>query len=283
MVAKFRSLIIKEAWGQVAASSGKADEQWKRKHLTLTAYDGYEAYIGTLPLDKTQNWEAGTYTDLEDDKFNSALATMQRIPDSSIYPMFEAGLHTFDPEVPPNMQCNYFIKLPNISSFRAGNGNSLANIMLAEARANEMFLSQPHPHLGPYLGCVVHDGRIVRLAFPKYIETLGGRVARDSLPIEEQETCMKSIEEAMRHLHSLGYAHNDISASNIMFDTNGAAILVDLDSCTLFGDKIKKGGVVGGWRGPLHWGQQFKYSSIECDELSLQYVRNWLIELEQVS
>lgn len=74
----------------------------------------------------------------------------------------------------------------------------------------------------------------------------------------------------------MGYAHNDISARNILFDRNQNAVLIDLDSCTLIGEPLKKGGIVGGWRGPLLWGKEFKYSSIDCDVLSLQQVEDWL-------
>lgn len=88
---------------------------------------------------------------------------------------------------------------------------------------------------------------------------------------------MDSIQAAVKHLHSLGYAHNDISARNIVFDSNGIAVLVDLDSCVPIGEKVKKGGVVGGWSGSHFSGRAFEHLSTECDELSLQYVRDWMI------
>jgi serine/threonine protein kinase len=218
------------------------------------------------------------YDDLADAEFERLLRSMSRIPDHDIYPVFEEGITRFEPQTSTQ---DYFLKQPNISIYK-GN-DDVAQLMLAEARANQRFLAHSHVNLGSYLGCVVHGGRIVSLAFPKYIGTLADRVSKARqlgpahFPAEERERCINGIQSAVRHLHSLGYAHNDISACNIMFDSSGTAMLIDLDSCAPIGEKVKKGGVVGGWRGPFFWKQEFKQSSIECDELSLQYVQNWLI------
>ncbi|KAF4151439.1 hypothetical protein CNMCM6069_003858 [Aspergillus lentulus] len=274
-----RTVQVKEAWSQRSQPSiSGVVQSWERKDLRLTAYDGYEAYIGTLPLEESNNWRAGVYDDLADAEFERLLRSMSRIPDHDIYPVFEDGITQFEPETSTQ---DYFLKQPNTSTYK-GN-DDVAQLMLAEARANQRFLAHPHVNLGSYLGCVVRGGRIVSLAFPKYVGTLADRVRKARqlgpahFPAEERERCIDSIQSAVRHLHSLGYAHNDISACNIMFDSSGTAMLIDLDSCAPIGEKVKKGGIVGGWRGPSFWKQEFKQSSIECDELSLQYVQNWLI------
>ena len=43
----------------------------------------------------------------------------------------------------------------------------VAKLTMAEARAYERFQAHPHPNLGTYLGCVVHEGLLVCHAFPK--------------------------------------------------------------------------------------------------------------------
>lgn len=271
MTGETRLLYIKEAW-----NLGEDDEKWKGKHLTLTAYRGYAAYFGTLPLSDNQHWPSGEYTDVEDDMFNSLVANMEHIPESDIYPVYDTSFRQFCPKPPMSKQSAHFLKPPNITSWQGGHSDEIARTLLLEAQTNEALLANAHPHLGTYLGCVVYNDRIVRLAFPKYKETLADRIAGDSMSKEEQRICIQSIEDAARHLHSIGYAHNDISACNIMFDESGAAKLIDLDACAPLGSKIRKGGVVGGWRGPQFWKEEFVYSSIECDILSIQYIRKWL-------
>ena len=272
---------IQEAWSSESQTSGRLS--WEKGRLEFTAFKGSEAYIGMLPLDEKRHWKIGVYENLEDSTFKALLHSSTRIPDCDIYPVFEAGLDSFDPSA-ANPQ-DYYLKLPNVSVWNRS--KVVAELMLAEARVNQMFLAEPHVNLGTYLGCVLHEGRIVQLAFPYYLETLSDRVIRakqegsDCFPANEQEKCLNGIRAAVRHIHSMGYAHNDISACNILFDRNENAVLIDLDSCTLIGETLKKGGIVGGWRGPFFWGKEFKYLSIDCDELSLQYIADWLSDMSR--
>ena len=276
-----RWLRVTESWGLRAnVSTPTGFDSWERKGINLTAYDRYEVYLLTLPQEQRGEWTAGVYIDLEDEEFERLLKTMHRVPDHRIYPVFEPDLTQFDPEASDQ---DYFLKQPNSPETAGEEGDdNVAKMGLAEARTHQRFLAHPHANLGTYLGCVVHGGRIVGLAFPRYVQDLMARVdeARAQpptcFPPEAQSACMDSIESAVRHLHSMGYGHNDISAPNIMFDGDGNAILIDLDSCTPLGEKIIKGGVVGGWRGPGFSKHEFTHSSIECDEVSLQYIRDWL-------
>lgn len=128
----------------------------------------------------------------------------------------------------------------------------------------------------------MREGRIVRLAFPRCVKSLCDRIRKlerrgtERMKTDEREKCMRTIEEAVAHLHSLGYGHNDISATSIMFDQGGDALLTGAGSCTPLGEKIKNGGVAEGWRGPMFWGQEFNTSSVECDRACLKYVDEWL-------
>ncbi|OAA55110.1 Protein kinase-like domain protein [Cordyceps fumosorosea ARSEF 2679] len=283
-------LHVKEVWGESSDKEGgaaAAKTTWKPKRLELMAFDGYAAYVGTRSLSARGRWMAGIYKDLDDATFSSFLSTMHRIPDSAIYPLLEEGLTQFDPgSVEGKEEGRYFLKSPSAAEWKGGDDTAVADLFLAEARTHQQFLATPHPHLGAYVGCVVHEGRIVRLAFPRYVESLYERVERmrpgtaaaaeERMGPEERRACMRAVGAAVAHLHRLGYAHNDVSATNIMFDAEGGAVLIDLDSCTPMGEHIKKGGVVGGWRGPMFSGREFKISSVECDEVSLRYIDDWL-------
>lgn len=273
-----RQIKVVEAWGKSSVPGKSGETVWERKNLHLIASQGYEVFSRTLSLDQGGDWRVGVYDDVDEATFTDLLPTMKRVPDSDIYPVYEDGLAKFDVESAP--EDSYFLKRPSVTSWHES--DIIAQLFLSEARINEQFRSNPHPHLGVYLGCVVSNGRIVRLAFPKFATTLGDRVEqvrKGKAPpsgAQEQQAIMRTIKDAVAHIHSMGYAHNDISASNIMFDGSGKAVLIDLDSCVPFGDKIKKGGRAGGWRGPFQWGQQFEFSSVECDLESIKYIENWL-------
>ena len=275
-----RLFYVTTVFAESSDPTAAGEKKWERKHHKLTAYNGYEAYLGARPLDDPGNWIAGPRNDLGDAEFERLLKTMTRIPDEYIYPVFEGHLTEFDPVT--SAEHGYFLKKPNIGVHEEN--ELVAKLAMAEARTNEALLMHPHPNLGTYLGCIVHKGRLVGLAFPRHVETLSERMDRArktrscQFTIDQGQVWMDSIQSAARHLNSLGYAHNDISACNIMFDRNDVPVLIDLDSCTPLGEKLAKGGVVGGWRGPLNSQEEFKESSVECDELSIRFVRAWLVD-----
>lgn len=263
---------------------GPDGPRWERGELHAFAFDGYDAYIGLMPAAEEPNWTIRGHEDVEESRFRPVVAALARVPDADVYPAFEEGLDRFDPGAAPSGQA-FFLKRPNLN-VAAGKG-SAAKLLLAEAHANQRFLQHPHTNLGGYLGCVVHDGRIVRLAFPRYAESLSDRAERAErgdladFPLPELLGYVDGVEAAAAHLHALGYAHNDISAVNVMLTAENVPVLIDLDSCAKLGDKIKKGGIVGGWKGPYQWGQEFKESSVECDKASIQYMRVWLTRMSK--
>ena len=62
-----------------------------------------------------------------------------------------------------------------------------------------------------------------------------------------------------KYLYFLGYLHNDISPCDIVLDSSGVAVLIDLDldSCTRIGEKVENGGVMGGWRRTWAFGGRY--------------------------
>ncbi|KAJ3495878.1 hypothetical protein NLG97_g3069 [Lecanicillium saksenae] len=264
MAASGKWLRVKSAMQPSTKPGASGIPGWERADFGVTAFRDYDAFIGTIPLTAAGEWKVGLYQDLDDDKFDSVLAAMERIPDADIYPPFDPDLAIFDEDSVEEE--SYHLKAPNISNW-LGN-DTTAKVTLSEARTNQLFLSNRHPHLGTFLGCIV---RMVELKCGAAMEAA------------ERKTIMRSIREAVVHIHSLGYAHNDISASNIMFDKDNNAVLIDLDSCVPLGEKIKKGRRVGGWRGPMFWGQEYKISSVECDDACLEYIENWLRDMERAS
>lgn len=97
---------------------------------------------------------------------------------------------------------DYYLKAPNIASV-AGN-DTIAKGLLNEATINERLIKQPHPSLGVYLVCVVHNGLIVHLFFLKYVKDIFTRTAMPNGQPTSQQECMTSIDHitaAATHLH----------------------------------------------------------------------------------
>jgi len=57
----------------------------------------------------------------------------------------------------------------------------------------------------------------------------------------------EGIRKGMRHLHSLGLIHNDISPYNVMVTEDDAPVLIDFDSCRDEGRKFGMKAETMGW------------------------------------
>ncbi|CZT06280.1 hypothetical protein WAI453_006285 [Rhynchosporium graminicola] len=258
-------------------------ERWNNRSaecLEVSAFDGFSAYIGNLPLTEKSNFSLGSYPNSS--KFDRIFKDLRRLPEQHLYPAYQNKFTQFDTTtVDMWSDGEYYFKAPSISEYN--DDDAIAKLTLEEVDTNEVLKNHPHPNLGVYLGCIVHKGLIVRLAFRKYFNVLPDRVwvpnSTIDFPAEARIKCMDGIAAAAKHLHLLGYAHNDISPSNIMFDGNDVPILIDLDSCGRFGSKIRKGGAVNRWRSSVQdGGMTFEVADVEFDELAIEYLRKWLME-----
>jgi serine/threonine protein kinase len=250
-------------------------------YLSFEVFERSDAWYGRLPRkDYCKDWPYdGIQHDLS--RFDALVKLLHPVPKDKIYPEFPARELTqykpqqgFDGEAP-------YLKAPKLGHYRNGS-DDLALRLLNEARIHEMILRNPHPNLGSYLGCVVEENRLVRLAFTRYGQSLYNRTRLETpkgFSYRQRLDFMDQIEAAATHLHSMGLAHNDISPHSIMFNNTGQAVLIDLDSCTTLGSPLTKGGLVNGWKGPLAGeGPQFNQSSVACDNLAIQEIRDYLAQ-----
>ncbi|GAO19885.1 uncharacterized protein UV8b_06042 [Ustilaginoidea virens] len=255
---------------------------WRsNRYLCFEVYDGFDAWSGRLQWQEhRKDWpEDGVQADLS--KFDELIKLLRPIPREKIYPEFPTEeLTRYEPQQQGNGPAPY-LKAPKPGHYQDGS-DDLASRLLNEAMIYEKVLNNPHPNLASYLGCVVEEGRIVRLALKRYNESIDDRCQRaspDEFTLGQRMACMDQIEAAAEHLHSLGLAHNDISPSNIMFDDDGRPVLIDFDACAPLGDPLAKGGLVTGWKGPIAGeGLEFKQSSAICDKLAIQEIRKYLAE-----
>lgn len=65
---------------------------------------------------------------------------------------------------------------------------------------------------------------------------------------------LESIESALRHLHSLGLVHNDITPANIMLSKENEAVIIDCDTTCRVGESLVDRKRTYGWadRGVTH-------------------------------
>ncbi|KAG7104121.1 hypothetical protein HYQ46_013226 [Verticillium longisporum] len=200
--------------------------------------------------------------------------SLQLIPPKKIYPAHEPEL-TRAPGL--------YIKTPQLSTYSPDGGNVIASQTLNEAKVYEILRKNPHPALGMCLGCVVSDdGLVTGLELVRYEKTLFQR-AHDPAFYEgdTRVKTMETVKEAVRHLHNLGLAHNDLSPLNIMFGRGNSdePVVLDFDTCHPEGTKLAKGGIVGDWEGTSI--KKFDVSSFECDFQALSYLEDWLLRQQK--
>ena len=159
--------------------------------------------------------------------------------------------------------------------------------ILREVSVCEMLAKQPHPNIAKYIGCIVEDGFIKGVAYEKYAETLADKVNPYSIgkrsfqygesPLEHGRTdFMGEVTSAVNHLHSVIHVgHNDLKPENLMVDFNGAAIVIDFDSCLPIGASCVGVGRTEGW---CDYGMEF--SDRSSDYLALMEIAEWLSDTE---
>ena len=124
------------------------------------------------------------------------------------------------------------------------------------------------------------EGRITGLVIDKYGEDLGNYCAshRDeagtiTIGDIDKERFLTAVEDAVRHLHSLGYAHNDLNSRNIMVNEDRLPVLVDFEACRKIGEKLPYTRGTEGWVNPE---DDLSVSDACHDRYGLAKVREWM-------
>ncbi|KAF2240259.1 hypothetical protein BU26DRAFT_443059 [Trematosphaeria pertusa] len=175
---------------------------------------------------------------------------LRRIPDEKIYPLHDKRM-------------SYELKL-------------VPRMLFEEAEILE-FLNHDqhrHPNIIRYHGCTVKRGRITGLALEKYDVMLQYRyqnVPRDL----DVAVCMDGIRAGVKHLHSLGLAHNDLNPTNIALDAEDNPIILDFGSCKKFGEELISAGTPG-------WiDEDYTTSAQQHDIIAMGKIEAWLREENQ--
>ncbi|KAI5988745.1 kinase-like domain-containing protein [Pisolithus albus] len=98
----------------------------------------------------------------------------------------------------------------------------------------------PHDNIARYYGCIRQgDHHISGICLKRYDRTLCDDMHnKGKLDAERITEIIQGVRAGLEHLHSLGYAHNDVTPTNIMIDDDGHPVLIDFESCGKLGEVI---------------------------------------------
>jgi serine/threonine protein kinase len=188
------------------------------------------------------------------------------------------------PKVPPNTQLrlaphppahNIYIKRPQIKNYDIYKDLEFLEVMpammLDEIHALEIIAQSPHPNIIGYHGCRVRRGYITGLVLDRYESDLDQHL-RENGNIDKGPL-MDALEDAIRHLHSLGLAHNDINPANIMVNADGMPVLADFGSSREIGRRMGPSRGADGW---IDETDDYVTSEKRHDIIGLGKIRAWL-------
>ncbi|GAP89015.1 putative serine threonine protein kinase [Rosellinia necatrix] len=210
-----------------------------------------------------------------DISFQHATDSLARIPDDVIFPQWSRGLPlTMAPEeLPPDV----FIKRPRLALYDIFSKHNVVHLLpkglVEEAEAMEALGSRPHPNIVRYYGCHVRRGYLTGLVLERHPYNLASYLKSGHI-IQDKGLFMESLESAIHHLHSLGWAHNDLNPTNILVTEDGRPILIDFGSTRRIGDKLSTSRGTKGWIDCEM--KDYTTSDTRHDASALTKVRTWL-------
>lgn len=203
---------------------------------------------------------------------NDIRANLKRIPDEMIYPIATPLITVFmDGDL-----AKFFVKRPQALCLDdEEEAKLLPRILIEEAEILQLILRNPHPNIIRYYGCSVKRGRVTGIVLERHNVILQHRYEDDKRAFDI-DSCIKGIRAGVRHLHSLGLAHNDLNPSNIALDAGDRPIILDFGSCKRFGEQLLSAGTPG-------WiDESYHTSAAEHDEIAIDKLEAWLISMESM-
>ncbi|KAL2375496.1 serine/threonine protein kinase [Blastomyces gilchristii SLH14081] len=253
------------AWEDLTFFHEEVDETGEFRHTTFAVLDEDDtAYFGKLNLPKHNI----TFLQL-----TSALAP---ISGNDLFPEWapcNMELTQAQEPLPPNT----YIKRPNISLYDIFQEYNVLSLipkgLLEEAQAMEKISEHPHPNIVYYHGCRVRRGRITGLVLDRHPNTLTDYL-KNKVGSIDKESFMQALKSAIYHLHSLGWAHNDLHPGNILVDEDGMPILIDFGSAREIGAKLGTSRGTKGWINKDM--KDYHTSDNHHDLFALEKICSWL-------
>ncbi|POR35871.1 Serine/threonine protein kinase [Tolypocladium paradoxum] len=175
-----------------------------------------------------------------DISFQDATDCLAPIPDEEIFPRWPPQGLTLT-KAPEELPPNVFVKRPRLALYDIFLKHKVVHLLpkglVEEAEAMEVLGSQPHPNIVRYHGCHVRRGHITGLVLDRHPHDLENYL-KNGHAIRDKQLFMESLESAIRHVHSLGWAHNDLNPTNILVTEDSRPILIDFGSARRIGEKL---------------------------------------------
>ncbi|KAK3366790.1 hypothetical protein B0T24DRAFT_490805, partial [Lasiosphaeria ovina] len=201
---------------------------------------GYHAEIPKVPIQITDR-----------EKWNA----FQRIPDHEIYPVAGEHMNYGDySDYPDDLadtdasECTTLRQPRVVERYGPLVGtDELARRWETEINFCEFLTQHQHPNIGLYLGGIFERGRIVATAMGDPGRHGVFRMVRPAKPPPlDVEKWLAGIESAVKHLHSLGYAHNNLrpDLDHIVAGRGKMPYICDFEFCRPFGSHFAVRGTV---------------------------------------
>lgn len=232
------------------------------QHTTFAVIDEDDiAYFGTLNYRKH---------DITLEQLTSALTP---ISDHDFFPPWDEKLTRAPDALPPNI----YVKRPDLVLYGVFQEHNALRLipegLFEEVKAMEMLSQHPHPNIIYYYGCRVRRGRITGLILERHSYTLTDYL-KNKVKSVDKEPFMEALKSAIRHLHSLDWAHNDLNPGNVLVNEAGMPILIDFGSARRIGTKLGTSRGTKGWiDGEI---KDYHTSDYRHDLSALEKIHTWL-------
>lgn len=211
-----------------------------------------------------------------DISFQDATDSLARISDEEIFPRWPRQDHTLT-KAPDELPPNAFVKRPRLALYDIFLKHKVVHLipqgLMEEAEAMELLIGHPHPNIIGYHGCHVRRGYITGLLLDRHRHNLENYL-KNGHTIHDKPVFMESLESAVHHLHSLGWAHNDLNPSNILVTNDSRPIMIDFGSSHRIGEKLSTSRGTKGWIDCEM--KDYTTSETRHDTSALAMIRTWL-------
>lgn len=202
--------------------------------------------------------------DMTLDQVNSVLI---RCPGSALYPTVPENIII----APENEEEIGYLKRPPLLDYVPGEIDpGISKQGLDETLIMETVSKLKHPNIVQYLGARVRRGLLTGFYMEKLPISLLEYCDTPAFKELDKDVLYVAVESAIRALHSIGLAYNDIYPGNIMIKDDGSPVLIDFGSCRRVGEELRSCGSPGWFK------EDFSTSEIEHDEYSLGVLKKFL-------
>ncbi|KAK2595515.1 hypothetical protein QQS21_006790 [Conoideocrella luteorostrata] len=254
------------SWEDLAFCDEELDgDTGEFQHTSFAAFDADDnAYFGTLKKAKSS---------ITFSQISSALAP---IPDNELFPSW-APCHIRVTKAQDAASPDTYVKHPSLSFYETFKEHNVVDLipkgLLEEAGVMEIICHYPHPNIIQYHGCRVRRGRITGIVLDRHPHTLNDYL-KSEIGSVDKKPFMQAITSAISHMHSFGWAHNDLNPGNIMVDKDGMPVLIDFGSAREVGAKLGTSRGTKGWiEGEM---KDYHTSDKAHDLFAIDKLRMWL-------